>query len=154
MDSVSRLFTVSMASILPVSGQKLEQFSLDVMLSLGTTNPAIIHDPDQKLMWPWSSHLSATLVAAPNDPNDAKISIDQLNNLISLDEIDFILFTTPIASQLITVMANELGTHNPKIAMLMPHGYPVSFPLRLDSRLFIYKISGGSATLFEKYYIR
>ena len=145
---------VSMATILPVSGQHLESFAQDVMLSLGTTNPAIILDPDQKSMWSWENQQSATLVAVPNEPNDANVIIDHLNNLIALDEIDFIIFTAPILSQLITVMTNKIGTINPKIALLMPYGYPVSFPLRLDSRLFIYKFSGGSAALFEKYYIR
>ena len=124
------------------------------MLNLGTSYPAIVLDPDHKSTWFWENQQSATIVALPNNKDDVDIAIDHLKKLIALDEIDFILFTIPIASPLIIYMANELGTHHPKIAILIPHGYCVSFPLRLDSRLFFYKISGKSITLFEKYYIR
>ena len=143
-----------MTIILPVNGQQVQKCAEDVMLNLGTSYPAIVLDPDHESTWFWGNQQSATLVALPNNPNDVKIATDHLKKLIALDEIDFILFTIPIASPFITNMANELGTLHPKIAMLMPHGYPVSFPLRLDSRLFFYKISGRSITLFEKYYIR
>ena len=145
-----------MAMILPVAGheQELAQFAQDFMQSLGTTNPAIILDPDQMSMTSWANQQSASILAVPTALNDANVSIYHLNNLISLDEINLIMFTIPIASQLIKFMANELGTLNPKTPILIPHGYPVSFPLRLDSRLFIYKISGRRATLFEKYNIR
>ena len=137
-----------------MNGQQVEKFAEDVMLNLGTSYAAIVLDPDHESMWFWENQLSATLVAHPNNPNDVNVATDYLKKLIALDEIDFILFTIPIASPFITDMANELGTLHPKIAMLIPHEYPVSFPLRLDSRLFFYKISGKSITLFEKYYIR
>ena len=140
--------------MLTVNGQQVEQFARDVMLNLGTFYPAIVLDPDHKSTWFWVNQQSATLVALPNNKDDVNVALENLKKLIAFDEIDFILFTIPIASPFITNMANELGTLHPKIAMLMPHGYPVSFPLRLDSRLFFYKISGRSITLFEKYYIR
>ena len=145
---------MSLKMILSVNGQQVEKCAKDIMLNLGTSYPAIVLDPDHESMGFWENQLSATLVALPNNPNDVNVATDYLKKLIALDEIDFILFTIPIASPFITDMANELGTHHPKIAMLIPHGYPVSFPLRLDSRLFFYKISGESITLFEKYYIR
>ena len=137
-----------------MNGQQVEKFAEDAMLNLGTSYPAIVFDPEYKSTWFFINQQSAMHVALPNNPNDVNVATDYLKKLIALDEIDFILFTIPIASPFITNMANELGTLHPKIAMLMPHGYPVSFPLRLDSRLFFYKISGKSITLFEKYYIR
>ena len=142
--------------ILTVAGheQELARFAQDFMQNLGTTNPAIILDPDQMSMTSWANQQSSSILAVPTALSDANVSICHLNNLISLDEINLIMFTIPIATQLITFMVNELGTLNPKTPILIPHGYPVSFPLRLDSRLFIYKISGRSATLFEKYNIR
>ena len=139
-------------ALLPACGLQLEKFSEGVMLSLGATNPAILLNQDQ--MWSWGHQQSAALVGVPDIPDDAEFIIDHLNNLISEDEIDFIFFMSPIPSEFITLVANELGTLNSKLIMLIPHEYPVSYPLRLDSRLFLYKIYGGSITLFEKYYIR
>ena len=135
-------------------GQQLETFAQDVMLNLGATNPAILLHQDQKLKWSWGNQQSVALVGVPDDPGDAGNIIDHLDTLISTDEIDFVFFMSPIASELLTMVADELGTLNSKVAMLLPQEYPVSYPLRLDSRLFLYKTSGESITLFEKYYIR
>ena len=85
---------------------------------------------------------------------DAEDVIDHLHNLITADEIDFVLFMMQNASEILTMVAEELGELHPKIVMLMPMQYPVSYPIRLDSRLFLYKTSEESITLFEKYYIR
>ena len=137
-----------------MNGQQVENFARDVMLNLGTSYPAIVLDPDHESTWFWVNLQSATFVALPNNPNDVKVAKDYLRKLIALDEIDFILFTNQIESPFITDMANELGMLHPKIAILIPHGNLVSFPLRLDSRLFFYEISGESITLYERYYIR
>ena len=124
------------------------------MLNLGVTNPAVVLNQDQISKWTWSDHQSATLVGVPDNTNDGDIAVEHLHNLISADEIDFVFFMSPITSELLTMIADELGTLNSKVAMLLPQEYPVSYPLRLDSRLFLYKTSGESITLFEKYYIR
>ena len=51
-------------------------------------------------------------------------------------------------------LVDRIGSLWPTVTMLIPHEYPTSFPLRLDSRLFSYKISGQSIALFEKFHIR
>ena len=135
-------------------GQRLETFAQALMQNLGSTNPAIILSKDDYPAWSMDHHNSVTLVGVPYIQADAEDVIDHLHNLITADEIDFVLFMTPNASEILTMVAEELGELHPKIVMLMPMQYPVSYPLRLDSRLFLYKTSEESITLFEKYYIR
>ena len=136
------------------NGQRLEKFAQALMQNLGSTNPAIILNKDDNPAWSWNHLNSATLVGVPNSQADAEDIIDHLHNLITADEIDFVLFMTPNSSEILTMVAEEIGELHPKIVMLMPMEYPVSHPLRLDSRLFLYKTSEESITLFEKYYIR
>ena len=124
------------------------------MQNLGSTNPAIILSKDDYPAWSSDHHNSVTLLGVPYSQTDAEDIIDHLHDLVTADEIDFVLFMTPNASEVLTMVAEELGELHPKIVMLMPMEYPVSYPLRLDSRLFLYKTSEESITLFEKYYIR
>ena len=70
------------------------------------------------------------------------------------DEVDFIFFMAPIEKEHVSGLVDEIGSLWPTVTMLVPHEYPTSFPLRLDSRLFFYKISGPSVALFEKFHIR
>ena len=146
------ILTFSFLVIYPARGKQLEKFAHDVMLSFGVSNAAIVINHDQ--MWSWENQQSAAIIWVPDIQDDARSMIGHLSDKISADEIDFIFFMSPNSSELVTLVADELGTINSKVVMLMPQGYSVSYILKLDSRLFFYKIYGISITLFEKYCIR
>ena len=137
-----------------VRGKQLEHFAQALMLNLGNTNPALVLDLEQNPEWSWTSLQTTTIIAATNDPNEIKTIITNITLLLDEDEIDFVFFVNPIEEQLVSTLAEELGRLRPKVTMLIPFGYKISYPMRLDSRLFFYKLSGKSVTVFEKYFIR
>ena len=146
------------ATCLVHAQRMMDEFARSVMLNLGNTNPAFILDPEQNptwtRTWTWSGWQSSVVIPATTDPNEIVSIIINLDNLLRMDELDFIFFVTPIKTEHVSGLVDKIGSLWPTITMLVPHEYPVSFPLRLDSRLFFYKISGQSIALFETFHIR
>ena len=132
--------------------QLMDELGRAMMLSLGHTNPALIID--QEVNPAWSSWQSSVIIPATSDQDDIEMVVSNLERLLRMDEIDFIFFMTPTETKHFSSLVDRIGSLWPTITMLLPHEYPVSYPLRLDSRLFFYKISGPSVALFEKYQIR
>ena len=138
-----------------VKGEQLEQFAKALMLNLDKTKPALVFDLEQNHQWMWTSWQTAsTLIAATNDLVEIESITINLKWLLDQDEIDFLFFVDPIAEGFATNLSEKLGRIRPKVAMVIPYGYATTLPLRLDSRIFFYKISGMSVTVFEKYLIR
>ena len=131
--------------------QQTEEFAQAVMHSLGNTNPAVILDLDQTPPWEWNGWQSSVLIPATADLHEI---VSSLKKLVELDEVDFIFFMTPMGQEQVKALIDKIGSLWPTTTMLIPQDYHVSYPLRLDSRLFTYKISGPSVVLFEKYQIR
>ena len=121
------------------------------MHSLGNTNPAVILDLDQTPPWEWNGWQSSVIIPATADLSEI---VCNLKKLVELDEVDFIFFMTPMGQEQVKALVDKIGSLWPTTTMLIPQDYHVSYPLRLDSRLFTYKISGPSVVLFEKYQIR
>ena len=130
----------------------MDTLGREVMLSLGNTNPAVIIDPEVNPTW--SSWQSAVIIPATSDQDDIEMVVSNLERLLRMDEIDFIFFMAPEETKHFSSLVDKIGSLWPTVTMLLPYEYPVSYPLRLDSRLFFYKISGPSVALFEKYQIR
>ena len=141
-----------------VHGQQMDEFARAVMLSLGNTNPAFVLDPEQNPTWArtWtqSGWQNSVIIPAVTDPEEVETIISNLDNLLRMDEIDFIFFMTPIEPEHVSGFVDKIGSLWPTASMLVPYEYPTSFPLQLDSRLFFYKTSESSVALFEKFHIR
>ena len=132
----------------------MEHFAQALMLNLGNTNPALVLDMEQNPEWSWTSLQTTAIIAATNDPKEIKTITTNITLLLDEDEIDFVFFVNPIKEEFVRTLAEELGRLRPKVTMVIPFGYQISYPMRLDSRLFFYKLSGKSVTVFEKYFIR
>ena len=125
------------------------------MHNLDKTKPAFVMDLEQNPQWMWTSwQISSAFIAATNDLKEIESITMTLKWLLDQDEIDFLFFVDPIAEGFATILSEKLGRIRPKIAMMIPYGYATNLPLRLDSRIFFYKISSMSVTVFEKYLIR
>ena len=135
-----------------VYGQQMDELGRAMMLSLGHTNPALIID--QEVNPAWNSWQPSVIIPATSDQDDIEMVVGNLERLLRMDEIDFIFFMTPTEARHFNSLVDKIGSLWPTVTMLIPFEYPVSYPLRLDSRLFSYKISGPSVALFEKYQIR
>ena len=138
--------------------EQIYEFATAMMSSLGNTNPAFIVDLEQNPIWAtaWTLNWRETAIFIPaaTDHEDINAIICNLDNLLHMDEVDFIVLMTTIEQEQVSTLVDKIGSVWPTITMLIPQQFQTAFPLRLDSRLFSYKISGSSIVLFEKFHIR
>ena len=123
------------------------------MPGLPSTRPVIIMDPDEHSIWEWAGqHLTSVI---DGQREDTATIVDHLNELIDADLLDLILFLDPLPAKLIADVTKGLENISlRKVNVFIPHGKPHGLKLRLDTRLYMYKVDGESVTLFESYYIR
>ena len=137
------------------SGQRLEGFVKDMIVSMGGTKPAFIFNPDETQILGWtSSQTGAMMSTSGNDPMEAKMIKDRLSFLMETDEVDIIFFLSSGQADLIRNIVNSLELLKTKISVVIPNGDSAGLKSRLNSQLYLYEILGDNIILFESYQIR
>ena len=146
-----------MAGLVPTDAQQTAtgEFLRDLMPGLPSTKPVIIMDPDQHAVREWTGRQHFTTVIDAQREEAATI-VDHLNGLIEAELLDLVFFLDPLPAKLISEVTKGLENISlRKVNVFIPHGEPHGLKLRLDTRLYMYKVEGEeSVTLFESYYIR
>ena len=75
------------------------------------------------------------------------------------DDLDAIFFLSPGQAGLIKHVTDALGIFRSKVNVIIPHGDSEGLDLRLDSRLYLFRLNTGHlgddrVTMFESYQIR
>ena len=84
---------------------------------------------------------------------------EQLRILMDADDLDAIFFLSPGQAGLIKHVTDALGIFRSKVNVIIPHGDSEGLDLRLDSRLYLFRLNtrhlgDDSVTMFESYQIR
>ena len=64
-----------------VHGQQMDEFASAVMLSLGSTKPAFVIDPDKNPTWTWNGWQMSVVIPATTDPDEVDSIVGNLDNL-------------------------------------------------------------------------
>ena len=135
----------------------MEHFSKDLMRVLANSEPVLILNPDeQDMLSIWAHCQTVTLVSATGLREESEMIINQLRPLIEEGNVDYIFFGAGSSDdELIATIVNSLRLlMDKKITVVIPLGYSDGLEMRLDSRLFLYKLSSNEITVYESYKIR
>ena len=96
------------------------------------------------------------MTTAIDAERDAATIVNLLNEMIEEELTDLIFFLEPLPAKLILDVTSSLENINlRKVNVFIPHGKPHGLNLRLDTRLYMYKVGDEEGvSLFESYYIR
>ena len=112
-------------------------------------------DPDHGSLWEWATYSMHLTTVIDGQRETASKIVDHLNNLIEEELVDLIFFMEPLPAKMITEVTYGLENINlRKVNVFIPQGVHHGLKLRLDTRLFMYRVDGEVVNLFESYYIR
>ena len=130
-------------------------FLTDLMPRLASTGPALIMDPDHGSLWEWATYSMHLTAVVDGQREAASKIVDHLNSLIEEELVDLIFFMEPLPAKLVSDVTGGLKNINlRKVNVFVPQGAPHGLKLRLDTRLYMYRVDGEVVNLFESYYIR
>ena len=147
------LFSLPLLSSIATS-LKIESFVEGVMASIASTQPAFILDPDNEPISKWNGKQFNAFICATGDDKESSIINEHIRSLINNDNVDSIFFLKFGQSKLIKNVTETLGILKSKINMIIPYEDSSDLQLRLNSRLYLYKICLPNITLYESYRIR
>ncbi len=155
-NTIILLLLVCLGAANDFDGHKTSQFLTDLRDHFGALDAVTICQPDRLVLEDiLGNHSEARMVLTP-DYSQRNAVAHELGRLMRMDKLDMITIvgTVEYSTAFLHYLESRLELMRSKIYVVVPGVIGFRRPLRLDSRLFIYKRSREGFNIWEKYAVK